>query len=63
MDVVVFAMDEGDDFKTCAIKVAQQLRADPALKSLKIDLQLESRKLKWGLKHANRIGASYVIVA
>lgn len=46
------------ELQPAAIGAAASLRAV----GLSVDLQLEARKTKWGFKHADRIGARYVVL-
>lgn len=56
LDALVFAMEAG--LQGIAIRAATSLRAA----GLTVDLQLEARKTKWALKHADRLGATYVVI-
>ena len=55
-DDLVFAFDEG--LRSAAVDVARRLRAA----GRSVDLVLEPRKVKWAFKHADRIGASRVVL-
>ena len=56
LDALVFAMEPG--LQTTAIAAATSLRSV----GLAVDLQLEARKTKWAFKHADRLGAVYVVL-
>lgn len=56
LDALVFAMEPG--LQTTAIAAATSLRSV----GLAVDLQLEARKTKWAFKHADRLGAAYVVL-
>ena len=56
VQTVVFALS--NDHYAGAVDVASTLRAT----GVAVDLVLESKKLKWVLKHANRIGARYLAI-
>ncbi|KAM3577810.1 hypothetical protein VYU27_000353 [Nannochloropsis oceanica] len=56
LDASVFAMETG--LQTTAIAAATSLRSA----GLMVDLQLEARKTKWAFKHADRLGATYVVL-
>lgn len=56
IDALVFAMEP--ELQPAAIGAAASLRTA----GLSVDLQLEARKTKWGFKHADRIGARYVVL-
>ncbi len=56
LDVLVFALESG--LQGTAIAAATSLRGA----GFSVDLQLEARKAKWGFKHADRLGASWVVL-
>jgi histidyl-tRNA synthetase len=56
IDALVFAMEA--ELQSTAIGAAAALRTA----GLSVDLQLEARKTKWGFKHADRLGAAYVVL-
>lgn len=56
VDTVVFAMS--DDLYKASLDVASKLREA----GQKVDLVLESKKTKWVLKYADRIGAKYCAI-
>jgi len=53
---VVFAMDE--DLRPSAMSAASALRGA----GIRADLVLERKKTKWAFKHAERLGAAYVVL-
>lgn len=56
VDVVVHSYNE--DLRMEAMKMAQQLRgADVA-----VDVIMESKKMKWAFKHADRLGAKWLVL-
>ena len=56
IDDVVFAFEE--NLREAAVEVATRLRAS----GRRVDLVLEPRKVKWAYRHANRLGASRVVL-
>lgn len=56
IDALVFAIDA--DLQGTAIGAARVLREA----GYSVDLQLEARKTKWAFKHADRLGALYVVL-
>jgi len=56
VDVVVFS--QAPEFQPSALQISKTLRSA----GISVDLVLEHRKTKWAFKHANRAGASAVVM-